>query len=208
MNDTPEDLIGLAEAAAMAERSTATIRRWVRLKTLTRYEGPPARHGGSSVVLVSRAELLSYLVEAGQQPRQSQPQPQPSVHPEQLVQGSTDERSADVIIVELRARIAAEQAKTELATLMLKLEHAEQELHTERLATSRLQTALANASTELAVVRDKLDASEARGRALGEALRQADVRAAVAEQRAAFESGRTWWRRLVGGPVAGLPGEE
>lgn len=197
MTIEPEDLIGLAEAATVAERTSATVRRWVRSGALTRYEGAPASHGGSPVVLVSREELLGYLAETSQKPRtQAKPSPIQAPPVTQVSTGETAQPS-DLIIADLRAQLALAGMRAELAKTAAALE-------AERTTVSRLQNDLAQMKTDLAEARDELTASESRARALADQLRQADVRAAIAEQRAAFEAGRSWWRRLIGGPVAEL----
>jgi len=61
-------LVPMSEAAAMSERSVATIRRWIKAGKLTRHqEAAPAR-GGSARVLVDSTELMKLLANTGQAP--------------------------------------------------------------------------------------------------------------------------------------------
>ena len=64
----PDDLVCLADAARAVDRSTSTLRRWIRSDRLTRYEGAPPAHGGSAPALVSLAEAHALVVSTGRQP--------------------------------------------------------------------------------------------------------------------------------------------
>ena len=57
----PSDLVTLADAARMSGRSVATLRRWLRDGSLTRYEGDTPDRGGSAPALVSSSELRGHL---------------------------------------------------------------------------------------------------------------------------------------------------
>ena len=57
MTTTPDDLVPVRDAARLVDRSTATIRAWVRAGELRVYRGE-GTHPANAPALVSRAELL------------------------------------------------------------------------------------------------------------------------------------------------------
>lgn len=55
----PDDLVTLKTAGAVVGRSPSTIRRWISLGHVRRWEGSISPHGGSPMALVSTAEVLA-----------------------------------------------------------------------------------------------------------------------------------------------------
>ena len=196
------DRVGIAEAARTAERSTSTIRRWTRDGTLTRHEGPQPDHGGSAPILISRAELLGYLVEIGQQPRATvEPQGSPSR------------------VRDLEHRLAVAEARAELAGLRAERDGLAREL-------DRTRADLVDVRAQLRDARDATEAARSEARATADALREAEVGRAMAEAAAATARGQAdvaeaarrraeaaaavpIWRRLLGmNPAPALTGPE
>lgn len=182
------DLIDVAEAARVAERSDATIRRWMRDGLLARHEGPTPEHGGSAPVLVDRNELLTYLASSGQQPRVSREDP--GVTLEGSARGNMNvapPSSVELELVELRARLATAELEgrlnTQLAEVRGELAAARAELEAVRRQVNQLDHELVDARRDRDDWRDRHDAREAELSALRSS------------------GGGSWWRRLLGGPT-------
>lgn len=191
----PADLMNLNEAAAAVGRSAKTLRGWASSGRVTRWrevEGDP-----SSRVLVSLAEVL--LVAAALAPTPgpvalplpATPPPSPSTPSTPATpspgDGVPDLRGELAVVraevVALRAALAAAREVGEArATAAREVAAAhDQALAAERARCGELVATVAD-------LRDRLDRAEA----------------AVVEARAeltATRAGRSWWHRLIGGPV-------
>ena len=66
--ESPLDLIDLNEASNVSERTTRTLRRWLKDGRLKKWDGD-IQHSGHARVLVSKAELMTLLVVNDQRPR-------------------------------------------------------------------------------------------------------------------------------------------
>ena len=73
----PGRLIKYAEACKIANRSKQTIRRWVRLGMLKKYEGPLARTGNVRIAMVSYDELAALLAQYEERDTAEATQPEP-----------------------------------------------------------------------------------------------------------------------------------
>ena len=186
----PDDLVPLTDAARMVERSARTLRRWVTAGKLQRFEGPPPDNGGSGVALVSARAVHALVVAEGQEARQPGPDtagqgqgrggaPQPDI------MDKGPDTPAAVQLAELRAAVTEADLRGQLATV-----RAERDALADRLADLRGQVTDARATAE--DWRARHDAARAELEGLRQELHQ--------------RGGVSWWRRLIGGPVAGLPG--
>jgi hypothetical protein len=184
-------LLTVAEAARMAERSTTTIRRWVAGGRLTRREGAPPARGGKRPTRVFAAELHALLIEEGAQPRETAKAhgaPMPDVPRPHTVQ--QDDNTAGEV-----ERLRRELAMSEVRELRVRLEASQAEADglRQRLedATRRhreLDLLVADTRQERDDWRDRHDAREAELRVLR------------------GEKGLPWWRKLIGvQPVHELP---
>jgi hypothetical protein len=196
----PADLMNLNEAAAAVGRSAKTLRGWASSGRVTRWrevEGDP-----SSRVLVSLAEVLLAAAALAPTPGPvALPLPLPATPPPSPSTPSTPSTPATpspgdgvpdlrgelavvrAEVVALRAALAAAREVGEArATAAREVAAAhEQALAAERARCGELVATVAD-------LRDRLDRAEA----------------AVVEARAeltATRAGRSWWQRLIGGPV-------
>jgi hypothetical protein len=64
-----DELLTIEAAARAAERSEATIRRWIRAGELTSVAGVAPNSGGRAPACVRARDLFAYLAMSGQQPR-------------------------------------------------------------------------------------------------------------------------------------------
>ncbi len=213
--DTHEQRIPLSEAALVAERSESTLRRWLSAGKLTRHTGPVPPHGGSAPVLVDRAELLAHLAMNGQQPRSA----------------SGTREGAPVLVTDASPVLPGPGVPAVDALTLARLEVQAGALERERdrlledLDRTRRELAEATGRhrQDVAEWKDRHDAQASVARELAEALRTAEVGQARAEADAASARGQAeaahvarvaaearaavpWWRRMLGGPVAGLTG--
>ncbi len=166
----PEDLVDLATAARSVDRSSVTIRRWVRSGVLRRYEGPPPAHGGSPVVLVSLAEVNRHAVVAGLDPDPPRPPRAAPVPPVEVDH-----------VAELRAELVAERHRGALAELRAELARATVERDGALRELAAVRSDLSDARAERDRWRERCEAAEREGREL------------------ATIAGRPWWRRLLTG---------
>lgn len=146
MADVPEDLIRLAEAMVISQRSERTLRRWLGDGRLRRFEGMAPPGGGSAPVLVSRGELLA-LSGPAQAPRVAEDR-----HP---ARGGSDTVRGELLAVETARRIAEERVRG-LERLVGALESEVREL----------RQALAAARDDVRLAGDRAGAAEAEARAL------------------------------------------
>ena len=164
------DLVDLATAARSVDRSSVTVRRWVRSGALRRYEGPPPAHGGSPVVLVSLAEVNRHAVVAGLDPDPPRPPRAASVPPVGVDH-----------VAELRAELVAERHRAVVAEIRADLARSEAQLEAAARDFTRLRADVADARAERDRWRERCEAAEREGREL------------------ATIAGRPWWRRLLTG---------
>lgn len=171
MTTTPDDLVPVREAARLVDRSTATIRAWVRAGELRVYRGE-GTHEANRPALVSRAELLNVAgvtkaPHPPRPPRREEPvSPSPAASTPSPSPGPSSSPSPSV------AELDALRA----------------------LAASREETAAAVRSTVAALEARCVDLSAAldRERARADGL-EAEISALRATQ------GLPWWRRLLPG---------
>jgi hypothetical protein len=195
----PADLVPLADAAAAVGRAPKTVRSWASAGRVGRWREDDAEP--SSRVLVSLAEVLlaaAALAEAGPVPGPVVAPPPtagpaaPSSPAVALVAAAGVAPPTDGELVALRGEVAALRA-----ALAATREVAEARGEAARRVEAALDLALVAErarSGELAStvgdLRDRLDRAEAVA---------AGARAELDALRAA--GGRSWWSRLLGGPV-------
>ena len=179
-----KQLLTIAEAARMAERSPTTIRRWVADGRLTRREGAPPARGGKRPTRVFATELHSLLIVEGAQPRdtaKAHGAPLRDVPRTHTVQ--QDDNTASEI-----ERLRRELALSEVRELRIRLEASQTEVEGLHRRTRELELLVADTRQERDDWRDRHDAREAELRVL-----QGD-------------KGLPWWRKLIGTrPVYELP---
>lgn len=188
----PGDLISIVRAAAIAERSERTIRRWASADggKLQRWEGQPPVTGGPAPVLVSERQLMELLATSGQEPRltvSDAPDTPEDIEPAPASDMAA--RSSDTVqVVRLQGRLEAAELRAQIAAL-----------RAERDGLARLAEDLRDLvdqerrrwELERADHRTDLEAERERSRAL-----EHELRATRALQ------GVPWWRKMLGGPVA------
>lgn len=167
----PDDLVDLATAARTVDRSSVTIRRWIRSGALRRYEGQAPAHGGSPVVLVSQAEVHRHAVVAG---LDHEPPRAPRAPP-RAPSGAGDE------VTELRFAVERERHRAEVAEIRADLARSEAEREAAARDLTRLRVDVADARAERDRWRERCEAAEREGREL------------------ATMAGRSWWKRLLTG---------
>ena len=199
---TPSDLVPLAEAARVAERSERSIRRWMSAGKLTRHEGPPPGHGGAAPVLVSTSELMGVLAVSGQKARVEPELDTPGHHPDIVsgnTPGMTDTRvdtpsDTAILVAELRGQLEVAELRAELAKITAERDALQGQVVTmaKRHAAemNRGETETAHLRADVKDWRERHDAREAELRA---------VRGLT---------GRSWWQRLLPGPTASPAWEE
>lgn len=172
----PLDLLPLRDAARLVDRGVSTLRGWVRDGALVGYREDPA-HPENSRLLVSRAEVLRLVVEAG---KASTPGRRPAAEgPAALELEPTPvvDRGA---LAELRADLRAALAERDGARAVLS-------------ATGRTVEVLEARCRDLA---ELADTERRRADELGDRLA-----AAEAERDALREwHGLPWYRRLLAPP--------
>ncbi len=199
------DLVDIPTASRIAERSEATIRRWIREGRLPRHEAEAPSRGGSAQVIVSTRDLLMLLAVSGQQPRERDEDT--GDHVDDRTGDRAGDRTGDgaagspilgdgqggsrrdgdahpAELAELRARLAVAEAEArrlaEVGALRVELAAARAELVAAEARATRAEGELERARAEGADWRGRHDAREAE----------------LAAMRA---SGGPWWRRLLGG---------
>lgn len=188
----PDDLISIVRAAAIAERSERTIRRWASPEAgkLQRWEGQPPVTGGPAPVLVSERQLMTLLATSGQKPRLSSSDT-PDTPPDSESAQAPDmaaRPSDDVQVVRLQGQLEAAELRAELAAL-----RAERDGFARQVEDLRSQVDQERRRWELerADHRTDLEAERERARALEHELRATRTLQGV-----------PWWRKMLGGPVA------
>lgn len=155
----PDDLVPLADAARAVDRSTSTLRRWIRSDRLTRWEGALPAHGGSAPALVSLAEVHGLVVSTGRQPhRPASSRPAPEHEP-----GDG-----------LTLREAADQLRDDLADATVQLARHRERADLLAVELDRLRSDLDRERRERAEWRDRCDALDAEARELRAMLREAE----------------------------------
>lgn len=186
----PGDLIPTKEAARLVDRSSSTVRAWLRAGRLTKHREQPGND--ASRVLVSRAELMAYA--AGElDPAPPRPSAPRSALPTGGQSPAMESGAADLV---------------ELARLRAELEGARAVLAATRAHVASLEAQLASGDERVAAERQRADSAERHARELRTDLEEArdELRAARAESQALRAyAGLPWWRRAITGPVAALP---
>ena len=152
-----DERLTMGEAARAADRSEATIRRWIRQGKLTRYEAPAPAHGGSAPVLLDRAELHALLVVEAKQPHE--PRADSPTNPPATPPPGDGVSTGDGLRVEL-----------ERTRGLLALAELRAELEGERAARRAAETLAADLRSDRDAWRDRADAATAEARALRAAL--------------------------------------
>jgi hypothetical protein len=178
-----DELLTVSAAAKVAERSEATIRRWLRAGVLPSTAGPVPAAGGHAPSLVRAGDLFAHLARSEQVPRLSS-----SVQADtgRVVRTNTSEHDDGAAgeVSALRAELERARMDGQLGTLRAELAAALARVELVEGERSRLAALLDEA---------RRDRDDWRGRA--DAL--------ASELRAERErTGRPWWRRLLPGPVA------
>ena len=185
----PNDLIGITRAAAIAERSERTIRRWASpsVGKLRRWVSQPPDRGGPAPVLVSERELMTVLAVSGQEPRttaQVTPADSHPARPPDVAARPPD--SVHVAVLEGRLQVA--ELAAELAAVQAERDGLARQIEDLR---SQVEEQRRRWDLERTDHRTDLDAERDRSRAL------------VAELMALREiEGVSWWRKLISGPTA------
>lgn len=206
MSDTedarPDDLISIPRAATIAERSERTVRRWAspEVGKLQRWEGELPVTGGPAPVLVSEKELMVLLASSGQKPRESKV-PSPDTTQDTALTGAQDTPTSapdSVQVAVLEGRLQVAEVRAELGVVTAErdgLVGQVQDLR-EQLRQMRDQVADLHRRSDTAHAELRSDLVEERDRS----------RALEAELTALRQlHGASWWRKLLGGPVAALP---
>ncbi len=176
-------MLTVSEAATYAQRSAATIRRWIRDAKLTKHSGPVREGGGHPPALVDRAELVAFLLASEQTPRARADAPLHTPDSDAVAHLHAGvAHPADLEVERLKGALEAAQLRGALET-----ERARNEALREQLAQAReAGEALLHARDDAQAERDDW---KARHDALGAEL------AALRERR-----GMAWWRRLLPAP--------
>lgn len=202
MNDPkdarPNDLISMARAATIAERSERTIRRWTspEVGKLQRWEGHPPDTGGPAPVLVSERQLMVVLATSGQKPRPSVPDtPDTPLDTTPAEPPDMAARAPDSVqVAQLRGQLQAAELRAELAAVT-----AERDGLAGLVDDLREQVSEQRRRWNIERQDHRSDLERERER----------VMALEAELKAMRGShGLPWWRKLIGGPVAQLPTPE
>lgn len=177
----PPTKLTLAQAATMAERAPATLRRWIREGKLTRHYGAIPEAGGSAPVQVDQDELFTLLATSGQKPRVhgSVQQDTPPEHDPVRTVDHDQVIALQLEVAELRGKLALANAQG--CASAQRAERLEQQLDEERRRNDQRHAEL---RADLALERD-------RTQALGAEIRALRV-----------EKGVPWWRALFGPPAA------
>lgn len=178
MSAGDDDLVPLATAATMADRSVRTLRSWVKAGSLTRWEGVLPASGGSAPVLISKAQLLTWLAASGIQPRPEaggdKQVEEVSIKLEPATRAATSGMlppgsEAEVLRVKLHAAetIAAERERritlegrlaTAAAELEAKLAAANDRANALRLELDRTRSDLVGARSDISEWKQRYDA--------------------------------------------------
>jgi len=177
-----DDLLSISDAAKLSERSSSTIRRWIRDGKLTGHDGGAPAHGGSARVLVRRGDLTGLLAQSGQTPRSTGDSA--PVHEVVETPGVAD-LSTVVQLMELRFDVERVKLTHQADTARLRLAHA-----LEQLNESKRETVTEREEGHLM----RLERDDWRNR--HDAL-AAELKA----MRQASGNRQTWWQKLLGGPA-------
>ncbi len=201
--DTPstarrtDDLVPMAEAARLVDRSVSTVRAWLRSGKLTKHREEPGN--ASSRAMVSRAELMAYAAvqldpAPARPPGGPRPEPPASVAP-----APADELGLRVELARLRAELDGTRAVLEATRAHVATLEASAATVGDLVASARAE------GRELARV------AEEHARDLRADLdRMREERDAARAEAAALKTyaGLPWWRRMVTGPTAALEVDE
>ncbi len=186
MDDRPDDLISLREAAELVGRSSSTIRRWISGERLRKWEGTAPAHGGHSSTLVRKAAVLAVMGTSASAHRSATSAHEHLQASAAVSQASNHEHSIQLTQLEgeiavLRAQLDAARVRLEYeaGTLRAQLD-ADREAHEAVLRD--LRQSLHEARSDVTDWRDRHDQVAVELRTLRET------------------TGRSWWSRLLPGP--------
>ncbi len=200
----PDDLVPMAEAARLVDRSVSTVRAWLRSGKLTKHREEPGN--ASSRAMVSRAELMAYAAvqldpAPARPPGGARPEPPASVAP----------APAD----DLGLRAENLGLRVELARLRAELDGTRAVLEATRAHVATLEASAATVGDLVASARaegrELARVAEEHARDLRADLdRMREERDAARAEAAALKTyaGLPWWRRMVTGPTAALEVDE
>ena len=123
-----DDIINTAEAAKLAGKSPATIRRWAGKGLIPSTKGPPPARGGVSPLMFRRGDVLGFLAES---PIPSEPDLSQSV----IEKSEPSNTVADLHLVEmeaaeLRGKLAESEVRVEVARVTAEFEGSQAALAT------------------------------------------------------------------------------
>lgn len=191
-----DELLTIDAAARAAERSEATIRRWIRAGELPSVAGAAPGGGGRAPACVRARDLFAYLAMSGQQPRvntsaqaivHAQSRVYTHVHPPGIVAAQPGERAderpsppaMDNEALALRMELVRMEGRCDVLRAELDAARARVELvESER---ARLAGLLDETRRDRDDWRERHDAREAELRAMR------------------TDAGLPWWRRLLPG---------
>lgn len=205
--DRPDDLIGYKEAMRISERSRVTIQRWLRDGFLEKYEAPSS-NGRTPRTLLSKSELISYLVSIDQKPKKQKIAPigTPDEHANWAAWMAEEARKSgmydrdhekEMTVLELEKKLEASELRIEVEQLRGKVLLAqaaqntlsaayEGQLSTLEAKLSAAERRATRAEVELAGVREEMK------------LLQEKVEAERSEKEELRKlQSRSWWRRLL-----------
>ncbi len=193
-----DELLTIEAAARAAERSEATIRRWIRAGELTSVAGVAPNSGGRVPACVRARDLFAYLAMSGQQPRVNT-SAQAIVHAQSRVY--THAQAPGIVATQpgekadkpvsspamdneaLALRVELVRMEGRCDVLRVELDAARARVELVEAERSRLMAELVEARRDRDDWRERHDAREAELRALR------------------AEAGLPWWRRLLPGPA-------
>lgn len=185
-----DDVLTLARAAQIADRSEATLRRWIKAGELVAELGNAPRSGGRAPYQIRAGDLFQTLADMGVQPQQS-------INPHKPPQGTDgtatatatgDNRASDEV-TQLRFEVERTKLTNQAETARLRLAHGLERMNDLERQLSRALMDVNRLKAEVDDWKERHDARQAEVEALRRAL---DV---------------PWYRRLLGGPVAAIEGE-
>lgn len=104
------EMLTLAEAAKMVDRSKSTVRKWIKDGQLTTEKRKGPR--GGSVIVVSRGDLLHFAGTAGKSAKPSRRKSQPSVASPAVLQAELDGQKA--LVEALRSQLELQDSQLRL----------------------------------------------------------------------------------------------
>lgn len=170
MTDTPADALPVAEAAALVERSVSSVRAYVRAGHVRGYR-PAGTSAPNAPLLVSRSELLAYVVSAGLSPTPARRPP------------ASPAGAADDVVALLRADVRAAELQADARVALARVDALERTLDATNATVEALRAVADTERRRAAELLDRLTAAEAELAALRS------------------YAGLPWYRRLLTGPT-------